>query len=286
MSSGTQPFVPHPFRDWPKGAEVKTFKGSCHCGGVTLEYDHPALEERPPVSCNCKMCTRYACLYIYGPESALHLTRGEPSTFLSRGKDVNFYFCHSCGCMLCWTGWGRSGANVRMFDGVKVDKLVLEYHDGAHLVYGFGGSHLYISLIETAPMSSTTQTTEPTKDGDAPTQLFKGTCHCRKFAFEYKHAPLDVKKAARCNCSWCARTGGIYIMGPENMLTLDPKFGGWDDFTKFENKTKTVKHYFCPVCGNLMFWTGMDLLGVNVRMLDGVDADNLEVEIFDGKNLL
>ncbi|EJD05601.1 uncharacterized protein FOMMEDRAFT_152929 [Fomitiporia mediterranea MF3/22] len=134
MSSDTPQTVPPPFAKWPEDAEIKTFKGRCHCGKITFEFDHPALEVQKPTSCNCTMCTRTGGIYIYGPESTLRVTRDEPAGFISKSGRAHHRFCPSCGNMVFWTGMGRAGANVRMFDEVEMEKLQVGTFDGRHLL--------------------------------------------------------------------------------------------------------------------------------------------------------
>ncbi|KAL5521518.1 hypothetical protein ACEPAF_2266 [Sanghuangporus sanghuang] len=134
MSSATPVFVPPPFRKWPDDAEVKTFRGSCHCGRVTFEFDHPQLEVQIPLSCNCSYCSRTGALYIYGPEGTLRITGDEPAGFISKTTKVHHRFCPSCGITVFWTGMRRAGANVRTLEDVDIEKLKVEKFDGARLL--------------------------------------------------------------------------------------------------------------------------------------------------------
>ena len=45
-----------------------------------------------------------------------------------------------------------------------------------------------------------------------------------------------------------------------------------------------IKHYFCPTCGLGMFGMGLGIVAVNVRSVEGVDVDELELVEFYGKN--
>ncbi|EJD07905.1 uncharacterized protein FOMMEDRAFT_150499 [Fomitiporia mediterranea MF3/22] len=119
-------------------------------------------------------------------------------------------------------------------------------------------------------------------------KMYQGNCHCRKFTFELLHPPLEVKKPVLCNCTFCTRTGAIFVSGAERMLHITSPSATWDEFTRFENKTKTTAFHFCPTCGNLLFFTvsGMPIVGVNVRMFEGIEIDKLGVDHFDGRNEL
>ncbi|KAH8115447.1 Mss4-like protein [Phellopilus nigrolimitatus] len=122
-----------PFSKYPEDVEVKTWTGGCHCRRFTYEYDHPLLEASPPTSCNCSICTQKGELHAYGPESAFRFTKGsfdEAMAYAWGKKRSTRFFCPTCGCQLMWRGMGRVGVNVRTFDGIDVDKLVLKHIDG------------------------------------------------------------------------------------------------------------------------------------------------------------
>lgn len=44
-----------PFREYPEGVPLKTYKGGCHCRKFTFEFDYPDLSVRPPTDCNCSI---------------------------------------------------------------------------------------------------------------------------------------------------------------------------------------------------------------------------------------
>ena len=77
-----------------------------------------------------------AVSFRYGPIDTLRNTSAEgfkPAGFLNK-MNLHYQFCPGCGCLLYWTGLGRVGANVRMFEEVHLDKLDLERVDGRHLI--------------------------------------------------------------------------------------------------------------------------------------------------------
>ncbi|KAL5476701.1 hypothetical protein ACEPAI_2887 [Sanghuangporus weigelae] len=115
-------------------------------------------------------------------------------------------------------------------------------------------------------------------------QTFKGNCHCHKFSFDFVHPPLGVKKPVSCNCTLCTRTGAINIFGRDKFFHLTDGSAGWDEFSKYKSKTWPTTHHFCPDCGSWMFWAGMGLVGVNIRMIDGIEVENLEVNHLDGRS--
>ncbi|KAL5514447.1 hypothetical protein ACEPAG_2535 [Sanghuangporus baumii] len=119
---------------WPEGAEVKTFKGSCHCGKFKFDFDHPSLDVQKPASCNCSFCTRSGALMVYGKEKIrfdeTSASRDELSAFRARLLPSAHHFCPGCGNYLFWEGMGMVGVNARMFEGIEVDKLSVIPIDG------------------------------------------------------------------------------------------------------------------------------------------------------------
>lgn len=62
--------------------------------------------------------------------------------------------------------------------------------------------------------------------------------------------------------------------------------GSWEEATAYRFNTGLACHYFCPVCGVQFGGTGMGMVSVDVRTLEGVDVGRLTLKRFDGKNLL
>ncbi|EJD05600.1 uncharacterized protein FOMMEDRAFT_139005 [Fomitiporia mediterranea MF3/22] len=137
MPSDAQPFVPK-FPDiatYPEGAEVKTYKGACHCRKFTYEFDYPGLDVKKPISCNCTFCTKVGSMNVFGFQTFFRLG-GEPaswdelSKFKAKLKPVTHHFCPGCGCYMFWTVMGIVGVNVRMFEGIEVEKIIAIPVDG------------------------------------------------------------------------------------------------------------------------------------------------------------
>ena len=62
---------------------------------------------------------------------------------------------------------------------------------------------------------------------------------------------------------------------------------GADELTTYTFNTGVAKHTFCRHCGIHPFYTPRsdpNKVDVNVRCLDGVDLDELELRHFDGRN--
>lgn len=49
---------------YPEDAEIKTYKGSCHCGKFEFEFDYVDFSVRPPTVCNCSYCTTHGEMVV------------------------------------------------------------------------------------------------------------------------------------------------------------------------------------------------------------------------------
>jgi hypothetical protein len=110
---------------------------------------------------------------------------------------------------------------------------------------------------------------------------YEGGCHCGRVRFVV-HA--DLATATLCNCSICTKKGFIHLIVPPEAFNLR---SGREELTTYEFNTKTAKHFFCRTCGMHPFYvprSDPDKIDVNVRCLDGVDLETLELKTFDGKN--
>lgn len=110
-----------------------------------------------------------------------------------------------------------------------------------------------------------------------------GGCHCGKIRFEVDG---EVKTAMDCNCSMCAKRGGLLWFVPRDDLRLLTAVG---DLSTYTFNTHAIHHHFCSTCGIAPFSEGADKTGksfasVNVRCLADVDLAGLEVKHYDGRS--
>jgi len=110
---------------------------------------------------------------------------------------------------------------------------------------------------------------------------YHGGCHCGAVSFEVEG---ELREVEQCNCSICARKAYLHwIVPPESFRLLTGK----EVLTTYSFNTGAARHYFCPRCCVAPFYvprSDPDKIDVNVRCLDAVDLDALEIRSFDGRN--
>lgn len=115
-------------------------------------------------------------------------------------------------------------------------------------------------------------------------KTYAGSCHCGKVRYEVSMA---LERALSCNCSICSKTGALLGFAPISQFKL---LSGEDAVTDYQFGKKNIHHLFCSTCGIRAYGRGAmpdgtQMAAINLRCLEGVDADALPVDRFDGKNL-
>ncbi len=110
----------------------------------------------------------------------------------------------------------------------------------------------------------------------------KGGCHCGAIAYEFEG---EVQGAVECNCSLCAKRGGLLAFVPAAAFTLTTARSalGTYHFNKH-----VIDHHFCPTCGVSPFSEGNHpkggrMVAINLRCVEGVDPYALTVKFHDGR---
>ena len=110
---------------------------------------------------------------------------------------------------------------------------------------------------------------------------YTGGCHCGRVRFEVSG---QIKRVLDCNCSICRKKGFLHwIVEPEQFRLLSSS----DALALYEFNTKTAKHYFCSACGISSYYiprSHPNMIDVNVRCLDKVNLEELEIERFNGQD--
>ncbi|HEX9809762.1 MAG TPA: GFA family protein [Alphaproteobacteria bacterium] len=115
-------------------------------------------------------------------------------------------------------------------------------------------------------------------------ETYSGGCHCGKVQFD---VTIDLARVLACNCSICRKRGSLLSFTTPERFSLK---SGAESLTEYRFNTRNIRHLFCDACGIESFAhgtmpDGTEMVAINVRCLDGVDLDALEVTPFDGKNL-
>jgi hypothetical protein len=114
---------------------------------------------------------------------------------------------------------------------------------------------------------------------------YEGGCHCGSVRFEVAG---EIEELAVCNCSICSKTAYLHWEVDPRKFTLLTSESAMQNY---QFGTMTSRNYFCQTCGISAFRrsrTAPENIDINVRCLDGVDAEalarELPVEHFDGQD--
>ena len=111
-----------------------------------------------------------------------------------------------------------------------------------------------------------------------------GGCHCGKIAYSFEG---EIGTVIDCNCSLCAKRGGLLHFVPEAAFTLKtPR----ENLGSYKFNKQVIEHHFCPACGVAPFSEGTDPQGnrmicINVRCVAGVDISALDIRPFNGRDV-
>jgi hypothetical protein len=110
-----------------------------------------------------------------------------------------------------------------------------------------------------------------------------GGCHCGKVRF---NVDMDLVGLISCNYSICLKKGTILGFVKENQFSL---VSGKNDLSDYQFNKKQIHHLFCKNCGVTSFGSGTDqdgskIYAINVRCLDNIDLETLQVNPVDGKS--
>lgn len=112
----------------------------------------------------------------------------------------------------------------------------------------------------------------------------KGSCHCGKVKYEVE---MDLGKVISCNCSICQKKGTLLAFAPAANFKL---LQGENNLTDYQFNKHVIHHLFCSTCGVTSFSrgkspAGQEMCAINVRCLDGVQIEELDVIHYDGRSL-
>ncbi len=98
---------------------------------------------------------------------------------------------------------------------------------------------------------------------------------------------MSLDELVTCNCSICSKMGWVVGFVPSDQFQLQR---GEDALNDYQFHKKSVHHLFCSTCGVRSFARGTgpdgsEMVCVNVRCLDGVDATALKTMAYDGASM-
>ena len=129
---------------------------------------------------------------------------------------------------------------------------------------------------------------------------FHATCHCGATRIALPGHPTE---AARCNCTFCQRTGAVWAYYDPEALVVERA----DEQRSYSTNPAFGQHYFCGRCGmhswgESLDWSQMynadgtlkgddpDALPtrrkrqVNLNLVDDLDWSKITIEELDGRN--
>jgi hypothetical protein len=115
-------------------------------------------------------------------------------------------------------------------------------------------------------------------------KTYAGGCQCGKVRYE---AQAEIDEVITCNCSRCRKLGPLFSAVAMSDFKL---LAGENETTDYQFNRLTIHHPFCRTCGIQSYAYGKgpggkDMVMLNVRCLDGVDAEQFNVKKFDGARL-
>ena len=113
---------------------------------------------------------------------------------------------------------------------------------------------------------------------------YSGSCHCGAISFT---VDADFTSAIDCNCSMCAKRGGLLAFVPRAGLVLH---GTQDTVQTYRFNQHKLDHHFCSRCGIAPFSEGVGpngdkMAAINLRCVADLDLSALTIKQVDGKSL-
>jgi hypothetical protein len=116
-----------------------------------------------------------------------------------------------------------------------------------------------------------------------PLKTYTGSCHCKAVTYT---ANVDLSFTILCNCSICHKAGTLLAFTTEEEFTLHT---GAENLQDYMFNTQAINHLFCKTCGIKSFGRkqepdGSKVVAINIRCLDDVDIETIELTKIDGKS--
>ncbi|KAF3061925.1 hypothetical protein GL218_04093 [Daldinia childiae] len=283
--------------------DLKTYRGSCHCGAYVYEAKMPHVFK--VLECNCSSCYKKGALWVVPEPGNIRFVKGDHNTLANYTfgeKTINHKFCPNCGVQLLFVGDAtlpkpgeepRMGANVRSFQhgqGVDVWNILKFYADNKE----FRGPYKTPKFTGPEPKAVI--------EGG---KVYTGSCHCGAVKVALKTKPLDktsTETIMECNCSICNRMGYVWLYPQKDQVEIE----GEENLAYYKFGTELAEKSFCKTCGisihnNIppiseeelnklpegvreFIKGGLSLTPINLRVFNDLDVGNLNVKQVDGYN--
>jgi hypothetical protein len=113
-------------------------------------------------------------------------------------------------------------------------------------------------------------------------QTYSGGCQCGAVRYETE---IDLGEVMSCNCSRCQKLGWLLTFVGADSFRLTK---GENATTDFKFNKHVINHRFCSTCGIESYADGTGpgghaMVAINLRCLDGVDLESLNIKKIDGR---
>jgi len=108
----------------------------------------------------------------------------------------------------------------------------------------------------------------------------KAVCHCGAVSLTLVEAPAKVFE---CNCSICRRLGVLWAYYHCDDVVIEK---GSNDTDVYIWQNRVLEFHRCKHCGCTTYWVAADKefrerMGVNARLVDGLDRQNTKLGYVD-----
>ncbi|KAH8680898.1 Mss4-like protein [Xylariales sp. PMI_506] len=293
-------------------ADTKTYRGNCHCAAYIYEITLPEIKKAS--ACNCTICYRKGALWLFPGKGNLTFIKGDIDSLSSYTFNQKLFhhkliraacangtqFCQTCGTAVMCSGYMEApkpgeekdpeiGVNARTLQNLDIWSLEINKFDGASVPSTF----------------VTPKFDGPLPEADLPDSVIvTGGCHCGGVRVAVKTLPLGKDSSVRsidCNCSICSRYGAIWFYPKTEFVSIQ----GTENLSEYSMGKGISLKGFCKICGvpiqnksidslseeqkaalgpETLNWTKVARLsrGINMRIIDEVNVDEVEKYQFDG----
>ncbi|KAM0809093.1 putative Mss4-like protein [Seiridium cardinale] len=263
--------------------EKITYKGNCHCAKFRFEVVLPEIKSA--VSCNCVACFKTGILWAFPADGDYTVTRDDGLLATTQhGGALDHKFCSNCSTPVFGTHLngpleGKFGINIRTLLGVN--PFPIEQEQSNHPAAKVGE-------VEAAVDSDGLKT-------------YQGSCTCGAVFLTLKTKPLTEVEIKEDNCSTCVRNAYIGVYPSKPQVDFSPSSDS--NASTYAPGQGFSGSRFCKHCGVKVFsdlygppaelvatWPEarqamvarkLDIKPLNVRALEGVEWDQLQVQRSD-----